>query len=101
MDDLAVYLVPIGKGRFELYTKPPAEPASGTAKAGPDESAPRSRKPGIGEGARRLLQRLHERWRHAVHAAESADRSTGRFARGRDALVRRIAESIAEQRTFD
>ena len=100
MDDLAVYLVPIGGGRFELYTEPPDEPASAVPKAGPDESAPGSRKPGIGEGARRQLHRLHERWRHAVHAAETTGRSSGRVARWRDALVRRIAESIAEQRTL-
>jgi hypothetical protein len=87
-----VYLVPIGSGRFELYTEPPDESAS----------APPSRSDaGV---VHRTIQRLHARWRDAVHAAtHDAHRTAakgGRVARARDWTVRRIAESIAEQRTL-
>ena len=92
MDDAAVYLVPIGAGRFELYTEPPEDSAPGIAPHGRD---------GVW---RRLIHRLHERWRRAAHAAAHAprgrDASSGRVARARDRLVRRVAESIAEQRTL-
>ena len=88
--DAAVYLVPIGSGRFELYTEPA------------DDSAPASRDhDGV---VHRTLHRLHERWRQAAHAAAHAphagDRPAGRAARARDWLVRHVAESIAEQRTL-
>jgi hypothetical protein len=49
------------------------------------------------------MHRLHERWRQAAHTAANAARAGstgGRWARARDWLVRRIAESIAEQRTL-
>jgi hypothetical protein len=52
---------------------------------------------------RRTIRALHESWRQAVHAAHldrSADAGNGRLARARDWIVRRIAESIAEQRTL-
>jgi hypothetical protein len=84
----AVYLVPIGGKRFELYT----EPEDSTAD---DPRQP----PGFWH---RTLHQLHERWRHAVHTAraESAGASSGRIARARDWVVRSIDESIAEQRTL-
>jgi hypothetical protein len=88
--DEAVYLVPIGLGRFELYT----EPADGTAAAASPEPA------GFwGRTIRRLLESWHELAR-AAHAERGVGAPTGRLARGRDWLVRRIAESIAEQRTL-
>ena len=90
MDDQDVYLVPIGSGQFELYTEPA------------DEAEPESAHEGGGLW-RRTIQALHERWRQAVHAAHldrTADAGNGRLARARDWLVRRIAESIAEQRTL-
>ena len=87
----AVYLVPIGSGRFELYTEPAEDSAPGAA-------------PHPQDGYwRRTIHRLHERWRHAAHAAAQATcggDAGGRIARARDWLVRRIAESIAEQRTL-
>ena len=85
-----MYLVPIGRGCFELYTEPADDPA-------PDAPHP--------DGVwGRTLHRLHERWRRAVHAAAHAphagDQPAGRIARARDWLVCRIAESVAEQRTL-
>jgi hypothetical protein len=89
--DEAVYLVPIGSGRFELYTEPADDPPGGSP---PREPA--------GFWAR-TLRRLHERWHETARAAQ-AERGTGppagRLTRVRDWLVRRIAESIAEQRTL-
>ena len=81
--------MPIGSGRFELYT----EPADDAAAAAP---------PPVGFWAR-TLRRLLERWHdlaRAAHAPRETAASSGRLARGRDWLVRRIAESIAEQRTL-
>jgi hypothetical protein len=89
--DEAVYLVPIGSGRFELYTEPADDPPGGSP---PREPA--------GFWAR-TLRRLHQRWHETARAAQT-ERGTGppagRLARVRDWLVRRIAESIAEQRTL-
>jgi hypothetical protein len=88
--DEAVYLIPIGRGRFDLYTEPPEETASAT--------------PHDAGRWRRTLDHLRERWRRAAHAAAHAPhgdhRPAGRIAGARDWLVRRIAESIAEQRTL-
>ena len=86
-----MYLVPIGSGRFELYTEP-ADDAT-------DPAAPREPLGFWG----RTLRRLHERWHEtarAAHAETGAGPPAGRLARMRDWLVRRIAESIAEQRTL-
>lgn len=86
----AVYLVPIGEERFELYTEPTDDGSTGH---GPERAG----------FWHRTLHRLHERWRHAVHSA-SAERENGgpasRIARARDWVVRGIAQSIAEQRTL-
>ena len=82
----SVYLVPLGRGRFELYTEPP------DAAAGVD---------GHRRGyLRRRLQHLHERWREVVHVARQDDPARGRVARVRDWMVSRAAETIAEQRTL-
>ncbi|MCU1384346.1 MAG: hypothetical protein JWL71_3043 [Acidobacteria bacterium] len=87
-----MYLVPIGCGRFELYTEPPDEAASAAAPRKDDGFV------------RRTMDRLQERWRHAAHTAAQAPHGasapSGRVARARDWFVRRIAESIAEQRTL-
>jgi len=86
-----VYLVPIGSGRFELYTEP--------ADDAPDRATPH-------EPAAfwsRTFRRLHDRWHdtaRAAHAEPGGGPPAGQLARARDWLVRRIAESIAEQRTL-
>jgi hypothetical protein len=86
----AVYLVPIGGERFELYTEPA------------DEASTRHRPVRTGFWHRTLHQ-LQERWRHAVHSASTERESgghAGRIALARDWVVRAIAKSIAEQRTL-
>jgi hypothetical protein len=86
--DAVVYLVPVGHGRFELYSEPPEDPvldAHARATAG---------------FWRRLLYRLDERWNEAVRLAMRPEVADGWFARVRDRAVRRTAESIAEQRTL-
>ena len=88
MDDAVVYLIPVGRERFELYSEAVDEPEPGGAPA-PTDSA-----------WRRTLHRLQERWRETVHAAQRADPSAGWFARLRDRTVCRAAETIAEQRTL-
>jgi len=79
-----VYLVPLGSGRFELYSEPPEDDAV---------AAPSG-------FFRDRLHRLHERWREAVHMARRRDPSTGRLGQARDWAVSRVAEMIAEQRTL-
>jgi hypothetical protein len=89
LDVPAVYLVPIGADRFELYTEPA------------DEDGDRGEPDGFW---RRQIHLLRERWGRVTHAAAHAERGDpapeGRMARGRDWAVRRLVESIAEQRTL-
>jgi hypothetical protein len=86
VDDAVVYLVPLGRNRYELYSEPPDD----------DEPEP---SPAAG-AARRWFARLRERWRATVHAARHTDTERGHFARLRDWAVCRVAESVAEQRTL-
>ena len=85
-DELAfnVYLVPLGSGRFELYSEPPDDHPA----VEPQELL------------RQRLHRLHERWRETVHTARRREPSATRFARWRDWAVCHVAEMIAEQRTL-
>ena len=88
MEDAVVYLVPVGGGRFELYSEPPDDaPADAEASA----------KTGFW---RRWLHRLHQRWNDAVQMAAHSGSADGWFTRVRDQAVRKAAESIAEQRTL-
>ena len=88
MDDAVVYLIPVGRERFELYSE------------APDESVPDTAPPPTDPVWRRTLHRLQERWREAVHSARGTQPSAGWFARMRDRAVCRAAETIAEQRTL-
>jgi hypothetical protein len=82
-----VYLVPVGPGRYELYSEAPEDPEP--------EGQPTQ------EGFwKRTLHSVQVRWRDAVHSARASDESAGWFARLRDRAVCRAAESIAEQRTL-
>jgi hypothetical protein len=86
VDDAVVYLVPLGRNRYELYSEPPDEGASDAA---PSEGFFRKR-----------LERLREGWRAMVHAARRSEPGRGWIARLRDWSVRRVAETVAEQRTL-
>jgi hypothetical protein len=82
---MVVFLVPAGQSRFELYSEPPDDPSPA-----PAEHA----------GAlRRWAHAASVRWHELVKTArQGAPR--GRFAHWRDAVVCKLAESIAEQRTL-
>jgi K+-H+ exchange-related protein len=80
-----VFLVPAGRDRFELYSEPPEEPG-----AAPAHDAGR---------IRQWMHAAHVRW-HAVVDRARRGESDGAFSRWRDAMVCRLAESIAEQRTL-
>ena len=82
---MKVYLLVIGPDRFELYSEPKEEPG-----APPRPNAGR---------LRHWAHDAYVRWHELVEAARRRT-STGRIARWRDALVRRLAETIAEQRTL-
>jgi hypothetical protein len=86
--DAVVYLVPVGKGLFELYSETP------------DDPPPDARASATAGFWRRWLLRFHQRWHDAVRLATRAESADGRFARIRDWTVRKAAESIAEQRTL-
>jgi hypothetical protein len=88
LDHAVVYLIPVGHDRYELYT----EAADDDGQPG---DAPRPTDPWW----RRTLHRMQAQWREAVDAARGKEAS-GWFARARDRVVRRAAESIAEQRTL-
>jgi hypothetical protein len=85
-----VYLVPIGRERYELYCEVPDEP----------EEPADERDKGF---VRRMKDRFAavlaeaERERHRSHAGEDAD-DRGVFGRAKARLMRWVAESIAEQR---
>jgi len=79
------FLVPAGRDRFELYSEPPEEPG-----AAPAHDAGR---------IRQWMHAAHLRWHGVVDRARRGE-SAGIFGRWRDAMVCRLAESIAEQRTM-
>jgi hypothetical protein len=82
---MILFLVPVGQNRFELYSEGRDEP----------EPVPHDREGFI----RRWSRRIGVRWNELVETARR-NNGGGRFARWRDALVCRLAESIAEQRTL-
>ena len=82
---MIVYLVPVGKTRFELYAEPPED-----LSPAPPPDAGR---------LQRWTHIIGVRWHELVDAARRGQGS-GRMARLRDAAVRRLAETIAEQRTL-
>jgi K+-H+ exchange-related protein len=82
---MTVYLLAVGKDRFELYSEPPEEPGEA-----PHPNAGRWQ---------RWSHSAYVRWHDLVESARRRN-STGRVAQWRDAIVRRLAETIAEQRTL-
>jgi hypothetical protein len=82
---MTLFLVPVGRSRFELYSEGREEP----------EPLAHER-----EGTfRRWSRIIGVRWNELVESARR-NHGGGRFARWRDALVCRLAETIAEQRTL-
>jgi len=85
VDTAVIYLLPLGKGRFELYAEPRDEGA-GAEPAG---------------FWRARTQRLFSRWRDTVHHARNQPTGETTFlGRARDWTVRRTADAIAEQRAL-
>jgi len=82
---VTIYLLPVGPGRFELYS----EPRDDESPIAPDQGF-----------FKRRFHHVGERWRQAVNAARRGNAATGRFRRLRDWSVSRAAEMIAEQRTL-
>ena len=87
---MTVYLLPVGRERFELYSEPP----EGNEPPGPHAGK-----------VRQWAHRAGMRWHALVETARRAKSAEGpagasRFARWRDRVVCRLAETIAEQRTF-
>jgi hypothetical protein len=82
---VTVYLLPLGAGRYELYSEPSDDDGDAGDRRG---------------FLRRRLDRLQDRWRAAVHDARRAEPGSGVLARWRDKAVCRVAEMIAEQRTL-
>jgi hypothetical protein len=81
---VTIYLLPVGSGRFELYSEPHDDEVTVSPRDGPFS---------------RYAQRFHDSWRRAVQTARRND-GGGRFERLRDWAVCRAAEMIAEQRTL-
>jgi len=84
-ESVTVYLLPLGAGRYELYSEPSDDDGDAGDRRG---------------FVRRRLDRLQDRWSAAVHDARRADPGSGVFARWRDKAVCLAAEMIAEQRTL-
>jgi hypothetical protein len=82
---MMVYLVPVGRGRFELYSE--------TADHAPAHTE------GSGFWARQAT-RVRETWREWVRLARNPQANAGWISALRDELVRRAAETMAEQRTL-
>src|SRR5262245_55785186 len=83
--ETCVYLVPVGSGRFELYSEPPDDLS--------DDGQPTG-------FVRRMMHRAQERWNEAVHMARRPNPTASRFGQWRDWAVCRVAEMVAEQRTL-
>ena len=82
---MTVYLIPVGHRRFDLYSEAEEEP-------------PPAAEQGIGRGGR-WVRGARLRWHRAVEEASRGD-AGGLLRRWRAALVRHVAETIAEQQTL-
>lgn len=82
---MTVFLVPVGRNRFELYSEAPEQPTT------PPENE--------SGWLRRLMHVAGVRWQALVDAARQGA-PNGTLARWRDISIRQVAESIAEQRTL-
>lgn len=82
---MVVFQVPAGPDRFELYSEAGDEPVEA-----PGHEAGR---------LRRWAHAVNVQWHQLAEAARGG-KARGRLARWRDAVVCRLAENIAEQRTL-
>jgi hypothetical protein len=83
------FLVPVGPDRFELYSEAPDQPPGAPGAGQVDQGV-----------VRRWMRAAQTKWHALVETARRGGRDRGRFARWRDGAVRRLAETIAEQRTL-
>ncbi len=81
-----MHLVPLGRERYDLYSEPPD---------GPDDGA----LPADAGRMRRWLHAAGEQWQVYVDAARVGEATSG-FAKWRDAVICRLAETLDEQRTL-
>lgn len=79
-----IYLVPLGSGRFELYSEPS------------DDANPASSTDGF---LRRHVHRFSAWWDETVRRGRETSESDSSVRRWRDRFICRTAELIAEQRT--
>lgn len=82
---MRVHLVPLGRDRFDLY----AEPAVESGEPVPHDAG----------RVRRWLHHAGEQWQSLVDQARTGG-AGGRFARWRDHVICRLADSIDEQRAL-
>jgi hypothetical protein len=91
VESMDVYLIPIGRQRYELYCEPAGDPAEPHASAEPPPGG--------------LAGRLRRRFAEVLRAAEERQRNPGRqtdatgsLGRLRERMTAWVAERIAEQR---
>ena len=83
---LLVHLVPLGRERYDLYSEPP-------------DSADEGPPPADAGRVRRWLHSAGEQWQAYVDAARTSTATSG-FAKWRDAIICRLAQTLDEQRTL-
>jgi hypothetical protein len=83
---LLVHLVPLGRERYDLYSEPPDAADDGAL-------------PADAGRMRRWLHAAGEQWQAYVDAARVGEATSG-FARWRDTVICRLAETLDEQRTL-
>ena len=82
---MRIHLIPLGRSRFEPYAEPPV-----------DDQRPLSHDAGR---IRRWLHRANQQWHGLVDGARLRGATTG-FAKWRDSIVCKLADSLDEQRTL-
>ncbi|MGC4080750.1 MAG: hypothetical protein QM736_01165 [Vicinamibacterales bacterium] len=82
---LLVHLIPLDRDRYELYAEPPEI-----------DEGPLAHDAGR---VRRWLHKAGEQWRDYVDAARMSTATSG-FAKWRDAIICRLAQTLDEQRTL-
>lgn len=81
-----MHLVPLGRERYDLYSEPPDSASDGPL-------------PADAGRVRRWLHTAGEQWQSYVDAARTSSATSG-FAKWRDAIICRLAQTLDEQRTL-